>query len=56
MGPDDDHKENYNEDSPENKKAQEEYDRAWNNIVDQDFSLKEFGDVVMQGKEQRGEA
>jgi len=35
-----------------NKKAQEEMQRAWDNIVDKDFSLKEFGDVMMQGKAQ----
>ena len=35
-----------------NKKAQEEMQRAWDNIIDRDFSLKEFGDVMMQGKAQ----
>ncbi|OAL36956.1 hypothetical protein AYO20_03725 [Fonsecaea nubica] len=35
-----------------NKKAQEERQRAWDNIVDRDFSLKEFGDVMLQGKPQ----
>ncbi|OQU98371.1 hypothetical protein CLAIMM_04167 [Cladophialophora immunda] len=35
-----------------NKKAQEERQRAWENIVDRDFSLKEFGDVMLQGKAQ----
>ncbi|EXJ85272.1 hypothetical protein A1O3_05947 [Capronia epimyces CBS 606.96] len=34
------------------KKAQDEMQRAWDNIVDRDFSLKEYGDVVMRGKEQ----
>ncbi|OAP60817.1 hypothetical protein AYL99_05819 [Fonsecaea erecta] len=34
------------------KKAQEERQRAWENIVDRDFSLKEFGDVMLQGKAQ----
>ena len=38
-----------------NKKAQEEMNRSWEFVVDKDFSLKEFGDVVMQGKQQRGE-
>ncbi|KIW67158.1 hypothetical protein PV04_06430 [Phialophora macrospora] len=33
-----------------NKKAQEDMHRAWDNIVDRDFSLKEYGDVMMQGK------
>lgn len=33
-----------------NKKAQEEMQRAWENITDRDFSLKEYGDVVMLGK------
>ena len=37
------------------KKAQEEMQRAWEYVVDRDFSLKEFGDVVMAGKQQRGE-
>ena len=39
-----------------NKKAQEEMQRAWEFVVDRDFSLKEFGDVVLLGKQQRGEA
>ncbi len=39
-----------------NKKAQEEMQRSWEYIVDRDFSLKEFGDVMMLGKQQRGEA
>ncbi|KIV88587.1 hypothetical protein PV10_08257 [Exophiala mesophila] len=30
-----------------NKKAQEEMQRAWDNIVDRDFSLTEYGDVVL---------
>lgn len=34
------------------KKAQEEMQRAWDNITDRDFSLKEYGDVVMLGKAQ----
>lgn len=38
-----------------NKKAQEDMQRAWDNIVDKDFSLKEFGDVMLQGKAQIGE-
>ena len=37
------------------KKAQEEMHRAWEYVVDRDFSLKEFGDVIMLGKQQRGE-
>ncbi|EXJ58619.1 hypothetical protein A1O7_06046 [Cladophialophora yegresii CBS 114405] len=36
-----------------NKKAQEDMHRAWDNIVDRDFNLKEYGDVMMQGKAQR---
>lgn len=39
-----------------NKKAQEEMQRSWDNVVDKDLNLKEFGDVIMQGKQQRGEA
>jgi hypothetical protein len=39
-----------------NKKAQEEMQRSWDSVVDKDLNLKEFGDVVMQGKQQRGEA
>ncbi|KIW18396.1 hypothetical protein PV08_02684 [Exophiala spinifera] len=31
-----------------NKKAQEEMSRAWDNVVDRDFSLKEYGDVMMK--------
>ncbi|EHY55882.1 hypothetical protein HRR83_006733 [Exophiala dermatitidis] len=38
-----------------NKKAQEDMQRAWDSIVDRDFSLKEYGDVVMQGKAQLGQ-
>lgn len=34
------------------KKAQEEMQRAWENVVDRDFSLKEYGDVMMLGKAQ----
>lgn len=30
-----------------NKKAQEEMQRAWDNIVDRDFSLKEYGDIIL---------
>ena len=30
-----------------NKKAQDEYHRALENVVDQDFSLVEFGDVLL---------
>lgn len=33
-----------------NKKAQEEIQRAWESVVDRDFSLKEYGDVVMLAK------
>ena len=47
------------EDAPgmgwKSKKAQEEMHRAWEYVVDKDFSLKEFGDVIMIGKQQRGE-
>lgn len=32
------------------KKAQDDMQRAWENIVDRDFSLAEFGDVVLLGK------
>lgn len=28
------------------KKAQEDMQRAWDSVVDKDFSLKEFGDVM----------
>ena len=39
------------EDSPgwgwKNKKAQDEMARAWDNVVDRDFSLKEYGDIMM---------
>lgn len=38
-----------------NRKAQEEMQRAWDSVVDRDFSLKEFGDVVLQGKAQMGQ-
>lgn len=34
-----------------NKKAQEEMQRAWDSIVDRDFSLKEYGDVMVLGRE-----
>lgn len=37
-----------------NKKAQEDMQRAWDNVVDKDFSLKEYGDVILQGKAQMG--
>lgn len=29
-----------------NKRAQEEYQRAWDTVLDKDFSLDEFGDVM----------
>ncbi|KIX05023.1 uncharacterized protein Z518_05895 [Rhinocladiella mackenziei CBS 650.93] len=35
-----------------NKKAQEDMQRAMDNVVDRDFSLKEFGDVILLGKAQ----
>ena len=35
-----------------NKRAQEEMSRAWENVVDKEFSLKEFGDVILIGQEQ----
>ncbi|RMD40373.1 hypothetical protein DV735_g4738, partial [Chaetothyriales sp. CBS 134920] len=38
-----------------NKKAQEEKHRALEWVVDRDFSLEPFGDVVLLGKQQRGE-
>ncbi|RMZ75692.1 hypothetical protein DV738_g5340, partial [Chaetothyriales sp. CBS 135597] len=38
-----------------NKKAQEEKHRALEWLVDRDFSLEAFGDVVLLGKQQRGE-
>lgn len=35
-----------------NKRAEEEMQRAWENVVDRDFSLKEYGDVMaFQGRE-----
>ncbi|KAI1629677.1 hypothetical protein EDD37DRAFT_64640 [Exophiala viscosa] len=37
------------------KKAQEEMQRAWENVIDRDFSLKEYGDVMMLGKAQIGQ-
>jgi hypothetical protein len=47
-------KERENADAPgygwKNKKAQEEMSRAWEYVVDQDFSVKEFGDVTMLSK------
>ena len=38
-----------------NKKAQEDRLKALEHIVDRDFSLREYGDVFMIGKQQRGE-
>jgi len=35
-----------------NKKTQEDMQRAWDNIVDRDFNIKEYGDVMLQGKGQ----
>ena len=32
------------------KKAQEEMQRAWEHVVDRDFSLREFGDVMALGR------
>ncbi|KAK4943215.1 hypothetical protein LTR10_017239 [Elasticomyces elasticus] len=37
------------------KKAQEEMQRAWESVIDRDFSLKEYGDVMMLGKAQVGQ-
>jgi hypothetical protein len=34
------------------KNAQAEMQRAWESVVDRDFSLKEYGDVMMLGKAQ----
>ncbi|RMZ85801.1 hypothetical protein DV737_g380, partial [Chaetothyriales sp. CBS 132003] len=42
-------------DDDDNKKAQEEKHRALEWVVDRDFSLEPFGDVVLLGKQQRGE-
>lgn len=36
-----------------NKKAQEEMSRAWDNVVDRDFSLKEYGDIMMLANQGR---
>ena len=37
-----------------NKKAQDEFHRALENVVDQDFTLREFGDVLLEGNEANG--
>lgn len=37
-----------------NKKAQDEFHRALENVVDQDFTLREFGDVLLDGYEANG--
>ena len=36
------------------KKSQDEMARAWEFVVDREFSLREFGDVVMLGRKARG--
>ena len=35
-----------------NKRAQEEYQRAWDTVLDKDFSLREFGDVMATEEQQ----
>ena len=35
-----------------NKRAQEEFQRAWDNVLDKDFSLREFGDVMAMEEQQ----
>lgn len=35
------------------KKAQDEMQRAWEMVADKDWSAREFGDVILRGKEQR---
>lgn len=36
-----------------NKRAQEDFHRAMENVVDKDFSLKEFGDPLIDTRESR---
>ena len=36
-----------------NKRAQEEYQRAWDTVLDKDFSLHEFGDVMAVEEQQQ---
>lgn len=36
------------------KRAQEEYQRAWEGIQDKDFDLSEFGDVMAKPNQQQG--
>jgi hypothetical protein len=38
------------------KRAQDEMQRAWENIVDRDFSTKEYGDIMMLGREAMGQS
>lgn len=35
-----------------NKRAQEEVQRAWETVLDKDFSLREFGDVMVTEEQQ----
>ena len=35
------------------KRAQEEMQRAWDNVVDRDFNLMEFGDIMAQSQQQQ---
>jgi hypothetical protein len=36
-----------------NKRAQEEFQRAWDTVLDKDFSLREFGDVMALEEEEQ---
>jgi hypothetical protein len=36
------------------KKSQEEMARAWESVVDRDWDPRQFGDVVLKGRQQRG--
>lgn len=38
------------------KKSQDEMARAWEYVVDKEWSAREYGDVVMRGKQARGVA
>lgn len=35
-----------------NKRANEEYNRAWDAVMDKDFNLREFGDVMIMEEQQ----
>jgi hypothetical protein len=35
-----------------NKRAQEEYAKAWDAVLDKDFTLREFGDVMIREEQQ----